>query len=540
MSLSLKVLMIALAAISLLPQALARQLPDDFRSRLDPDPRMEDPILPDQQAPDAGQTRIAAIEAAGIAISKVNFKGVAVPGRVAASAEPFIGRKLTRNTLESLVAALSDAYGTSDIVLFTIVLPEQDFAGGVVNVHVAEGHIEQVILEGDLTAGETAVVSAHARRLTRDKPTQRSTFDRNILLLGDVPGLTVTPNVLAGQTPGGVKLQLAAEQKRTDFSVGYDSRTTSLIDQGQFNGKAAGYGLLRAGDETRIDLASSTDFENFRYAGLQHSTPLGTNGLRASVGAAWLESLAENTGLSGRATLYSAGLSYPFIRSSKQNLRGALIGDGLNSDNAAFGSLIATERTRALRGRLAYDWSDDGSAALISIEVSQGFDVWDAFTSQPQDELEFLKVEPSVKLVKRFNERYFLRASAEGLWSKDALPANERFSVGGQDFGRAFENGLLSADKGGAALLEAAIRPIKSGKFAKSEFYGFVDYAAVDFNREAASSIDLGSAGLGVRLAYGEVGEIGLEAARPFLEPVPGYGEDWQVNLSWSLSYDPR
>ena len=52
---------------------------------------------------------------------------------------------------------------------------------------------------------------------------------------------------------------------------------------------------------------------------------------------------------SGEARSAGLTLSHPLIRSYRRNLTLSLALDGLNSENAAFGSLISTERSRAVR-----------------------------------------------------------------------------------------------------------------------------------------------------------------------------------------------
>ncbi len=540
MTFTFKSLLALGAGLVLGVSAFAQSLPDNFRDRLDPERERSRPAQPGiDTGIEAGTTDIDVNARPGVQISELKFEGIAVPAMVGKAGEPFIGSPLTTTTLKSLVTALSSAYRKSAVALFTLVIPEQDFDNGVVRILAAEGFVESVTVKGDITKNERAFILAHANRISENRPALRKTLDRNLLLLEDTPGLEIEEQILSGTQPAGVQLALDAEQKRTDFSVGYDSRTTRLIDQGQFSGKAAGYGLFRAGDETRLDLASSTNFEDFRYAGLQHGTPLNSKGTRATIGAAWLQSFADDTGISGEATLYSASLSHPFIRSTKQNLRGGLTVDALNSDNAVFGSLIATERTRAARASLSYDHSTDERYVGVSAKVSRGFDVLDARISDPVGELEFTKIEAAAKLVQRLNRRTFLRLSAASQWTDDPLPANERFSVGGPNFGRAFENGLVNADRGASTLIETAYRPIKNGKLSKSELYTFVDYAYTDFAGREIDPIELGSFGGGVRASYKDIGQLELEASKPYKQPLPGYGSDWQFAVSWSIKIDP-
>ena len=122
------------------------------------------------------------------------------------------------------------------------------------------------------------------------------------------------------------------------------------------------------------------------------------------------------------------------------------------------------------------------------------------------------------------------------------LPANERFSVGGPKFGRAFKNALINADRGYGVMVEPAWRPLTGGAFSKSEIFVFADYAEADvFSRSTgtARTFDVGSYGGGARLAYKENGAIEIEAARPYDQPIPGFDQDWRFSIGWRLDWRP-
>ena len=56
------------------------------------------------------------------------------PMDVAKAAERYIGRPASTENLKRLAAAMTRAYNRSSVALFTLVIPEQDFADGVVIV----------------------------------------------------------------------------------------------------------------------------------------------------------------------------------------------------------------------------------------------------------------------------------------------------------------------------------------------------------------------------------------------------------------------
>src|SRR3546814_12303362 len=101
---------------------------------------------------------------------------------------------------------------------------------------------------------------------------------------------------------------------------------------------------------------------------------------------------------------------------------------------------------------------------------------------------------------------------------------------------------LVNGDRGYAAVGEVALRPLRSGRFAKSELYSFADYADVTLLERAAiprTDIGLGSWGGGVRLSYADNATIRIEIAAAWDHPCPGYDQDSRVTPSRNLSSRP-
>lgn len=528
----------ALAALAAGPVAAQTSTPID-RQRID---RTRPPAAsPVARAPSAA-TKVEAGDDVAPPIVNIIFEGSAVPREVAAAAQPFVGKPASRDTLQALVAAMSEAYGRTEVALFTIVIPEQYLGSGEVRVIVAEGHVETVVLTGDVEGRKLELVRAYADRLTGGRPTRRATLERYLSLIRDIPGLKSEASLETGEGAGGVRLILKLDHEKPTLAFGFDNRTTSLVRDGQFTARTRGYGLLREGDETVLDAAASVDFHDSLYAGLTHSTPLGSEGTRLALSGGYLVTRPPRTGLRGEAKLLAVTLSHPLIRSYERNLTLSLAADGLNSDNAAFGSLIASERTRAVRASAAFSDSKTRRALSAGLTASQGLSFLGARVPAAIGEEDFLKLNASGAVDQAVGRRSVARLRASGQWSKDALPAAERFSIGGAEFGRGFETGLINADRGWATLAEFAFRPIKAGRFAATELYGFGDYAAVRLLSRPAfpgEDFDLASAGAGVRLAYSDKAMIEIEGARALDRPYPGYNEDWRVSVGWRISFRP-
>ncbi|WBO23704.1 ShlB/FhaC/HecB family hemolysin secretion/activation protein [Sphingomonas abietis] len=472
-------------------------------------------------------------------IKGVRFDGVEAPAGVAAAARPFLGRPASTETLQALANALSDAYGRSAIALYTIGIPAQSFEGGILHVRIAEGYIEQAIVTGDIGKSSVKLVQQYAKVMAVERPLRKSSLQRYLSLIRDIPGLSVEAKLLRGDRPGGVRLVLILKQRTHDFALSFDNQTQQQLSDGEFQAQGKLYGALRPGDETDVTLATSTNFKAFQYANLTHSTPLGADGTRATVSVAHLATRTRHSHIKGNADIASFGISHPLIRSYQRNLTVSASLDAVNSDNAVLGSLLARERTRAARAAAIF--SDSGAKHVLSASliVSRGLDGLGADTATTLADPRFIKINGTLSLSRSLGKHFVARLNGAGQWSDDALPAVERFLVGGANYGRAFPVATLAADRGAAGSAEIAWRPALPKAFANSELYLFGDKAGVRYVARGpipAASYDLASAGGGVRLAFRDKGELDLEAARRIDSPYPGFDKDWQLNVAWRLA----
>lgn len=512
------------------------------RDRVDRTQPVAPPPMADAPSTPAGAISIEAGDEAAAPIRTIAFQGADVPGIVAQAALEFVGQRATRANLQALADAMSRAYGRSQVALFTIAIPEQDLSTGEITVWVGEGHVEAVLLTGEVEGRPLRLVRGYAERLTRERPTSRRTLERYLSLIQDIPGLTVQSRLEMGEGPGSVRLVLALDYRRPTLSASFDNRTTRLVRDGQFQVTARAYGLLREGDETQLAAAASVDFDDYIYVGASHSTPLGDDGLRLTGSVGHLVTRPPATGRRGEATSFGLVFAYPMIRAYRRNLTLSLAFDGLDSQDAAFGSLIATERTRALRAAAGYAQMAERRALSAGLTLSRGLGIFGANVAEAIGDTTFLKVNGRAGFDQALGRRAVLRLRASGQWTRDPLPAIERFAVGGAEFGRAFETAIVSADRGLAGLGEIGWRPIASGRFAASELYGFADIAAVRLLSRpgfAGQDFDLASAGAGVRLAWTDKAMIELEYARTIDRPFAGYASDWRVSVGWRISLRP-
>ncbi len=545
----MRVLRTACAAVvagaSLLPAAAYAAQPAatslDGRPPLTPGQANRDP-LPDPEVQTLSLGKVELGARPDIVIREIRFVGAGVPANVGRAAQRFVGKPASAENLAKLAAAMTRAYNRSSVALFTLVIPEQDLSGGIVTVASAEGHIGSVTLSGERDSGPAPLVAKMASGLTGQRPLPRARFERALGNIADIPGVTVTPSLALGTEQGAVALDLAIDAKKPTVGLGFTTRTSQFVNDGIVEANARGTSLLRSGDETRLTGAAALNLKSLLYIAASHSTPLGAGGTRAEISAAALRTRPAGIAIDGEAWSTGFGVTHPLIRATRRNLVASARLDYLDSKNALFGSTIAAEKTWAASGSLAFRLSEDRTVIGARIGGAKGLDFAGARVDPGVGEVGFLYADGSLEANQAIGKTLVARAAATGRWTRDRLPAAQRFSVGGATFGRAFDDGLVNGDRGYAAFGEVALRPLRSGRFAKSEIYTFADYADVTLlGRTTTPRADyrLGSWGGGVRLSYAEYATIGLELADAWKQPVPGFGQDLRVALSWKLSLRP-
>jgi hemolysin activation/secretion protein len=475
-------------------------------------------------------------EVSPFVLREVRIAGSSVPdASLRAAWAPFVGRTVGQDELKALATAVSDAYGRSDIALYTVITPRQTFENGVVLLAVIEGRLADVRISGP---GDGRLIRAYARKLQREPgPLTRSRLERYLSLMRDIPGVSLDADLLRGSHPGEVVLQVRTRRKRIEAGLSLNNRGTAYLGTNQIRADVWLDGLFLQGDQTRLTFAAPTDFDRFQYYGAQETIPLGSEGTTASFTAGYIRTHPAYTTITGSADAFSLQLSHPLLRSYQRNLYVTGDLDSVDSTNAAYGQALFTEKVRTVRGAAAYSLQTPLKAMTLSGTLSAGLNGLGAQTLIPGwSKPDFVKLNLGAKWSHTLGKRWALRLDAAGQYTGDKLPGSEQFSLGGDEFGRAFPSTITTGDTGAAGSAELAYRPQRTpAALAGSEAYVFADAGQVHWRARplyAAYTESLSSAGVGARFAVKSKAVLELEAANALVSPLPGESGGWRVTLS--------
>ncbi len=469
------------------------------------------------RTPPAARARQAAITP--FVLRAVAVDNSTLPAEALARAwRPFVGRTIDAEGLVEITDALAAAYATHDIAIFTIAVPNQTFEGGVMHVQALEGHIDAVQVTGAEGPRQRRLIDRYLARLTAERPLRQSTLQRYVSLMRDIPGLEVQMDLRNGRSDDGVLLVVALYPHPLQVGLSLNNRGTAYL--GRTQGQADVYlnSLIRDGDRTRLTVAAPIDTERFQTYALEHSQPIGADGLTLTANLGYLRTQPAGVPILGHATSAGLQLSYPLVRSYDRNVYVTLGVDGINADNAFLGFTFSDERTRAVRAAISYSRQTERRLFYATGAFTQGIDGLGARTVSGLADPDFRKLNVKGGANFAIGQRWAVRFASAGQWTADRLPGTEQFTLGGDEFGRGYSSSIIAGDYGFAGSAELAWRPAGlPQQLSGSEAYAFADGGKVWYRARfdvPTESADLRSAGVGVRAAIGGKAIVQLEAAK--------------------------
>jgi hemolysin activation/secretion protein len=405
-----------------------------------------------------------------------------------------------------------------------------------VRILALESQLDEVLLAGP-GASKAGLSRAYAEEMAKKQPLTRGAFERYVLLMNDIPGVSVTPGVLAGDRAGTAKILLDRRQQQVEGSFAVDSRGAERLGRVQAQGSLQLNGLGYESSQTRLTAAASTDLESFLSAGLSHAGTFTPMAITGSVSLGYYRTRPQDTAIEGEGYTAGVQLSHPLIRGSVTNVYIAGGIDGVNNENALVGQLETSDRTRAARAAVTASWQKGPTALSVSGSLSQGIDGLGAEVADPTlSSVEFFKGNIRAGVTQTLGDRWRLVGAVSAQGSEDTLPAVELMSLGGGQFGRALETGAVSGDSGMAASLELTRSIGQIGPVKASEVYGFVDGGKLWVNDRPGVTLtdfDVASAGVGVRVAVSDFASLGVEVAHAVDVAFDGVDEhDWRTTVS--------
>lgn len=410
--------------------------------------------------------------------------------------------------LRELADQLGAFYLAQGYPFARVFLPAQAASDGVIRMEVVEGRYGRVSARSS-----DERISRGANRLLGTLPSgeviESTQLERTTLLLEDLPGVITRPIMRPGEQlgTGDLDIEVALDQ-RFGFEVGADNHGNRYTgyNRGRFNAQINS--PFTFGDQ--LSLRSVYSEEDLWLGSLTYSRPLGTHGMRLSASYAHTSyELARDFadfGFEGEARISSLGLSYPIVRSQRQNL--SLSGTYQYKDLIDEQPDTERKESHNIPLSLSFDRRDGfggGGILFGSVTLTAGDMRLDETLSAADlrdTDGRFTKFNLDIVRLQALPiDQLTLYARYSGQLADSNLDSSENFSLAGPSGVRAYPVGEVSGNEGSLVQLELRYR------LGQLSPYAFYDYGRVqaDTNRvdgQDNPTTSLGGAGLGVRFDY--------------------------------------
>lgn len=540
MSKSFNRVLLTTAALGLMATSANAQVPNSVR----PENFQKQNTIMDQR-PEVGGAPV--IKDSGVKAKKTGsstrfvLKGIKLEGSTVYSEDKLrplyadkLGQKITLDDLNQIAADITTYYRNNGYILTRAVVPPQHANNGVFTVRVVEGYVNDVRLTGDVGKGGDDLLQAYASKIKNAKPLNAETLERYLLLMEDLPGVDARAVLTPAATATGASDVIVTITRRpVEASVGLDNRGSRFLGPEQLSGSLFLNNLIGRDDMTAVR-ASNTIFHKgeLLFGELRHSEPVGSEGTTVTVAASKVHTNPgdnlKGLDIKGDSGAFSLNVTHPIERSRRTNW--FVTGDMTARDVevTTLGTSLYKDKTRVLTLGSSYDFVD-GWAGINKAEanVGHGFN-WDTSKgvnarSRSNGETDFTKFNAKASRIQPITGPFSLYGAASGQYSHDPLLASEEFTVGGSEFGSAYDTAEISGDSGVAARAELQFNQAPSNWLNQYQLYTFYDMGKV-WNRNALATEKkedwLSSAGLGARFTVLDNVTGGIEGAVPLTRNV--------------------
>ncbi len=452
------------------------------------------------------------------------------------------GEPISLMDANRIAQSLTKKYQDAGYVLSQAVVPQQEMEKGVLHIRVIEGFVGSVVIEGEVKSeGERALIRSYLDNVLAQKPVTMAVMERNLLLIKDLPGVTVKG--LLRPSPGqfgAAELVVTLTRTALEASFSLDNRGSKYIGPWQYSGVVAANSLFGLYDRTQLRLTTSSPTSELRSFELQHEEMLGNQGTKLTLLASRSETQPgdslKTTDIVGVSDSLEAKLSHPFIRTRQQTLTGRVLFDFHNSTTDVFHDLPFTEdRLRVLRAGGSYNFVDRWLGNdLLDVQAGRGLNIFNAtdegtHRTNTNGVSDFTKVNVDVSHLHPLPNNFSLFAAASGQYSFDPLLVSEQFALGGSNFGVGYDPSEVLGDQGIAGKIELRYsRTVGVRYFNAYQLFGSYDIGRAWILKGGQNANDkrsLSSLGMGIRTSFTEMLSGSLEAGLPLTKPASNQGD---------------
>ncbi len=429
--------------------------------------------------------------------------------------------------LRAMAAKITNYYNQAGYFVAQAYLPPQDVTDGTVTIAVIEGRYGQIGLQNRTTVADVVFVRV-LDGLNSGTLVSTAPLERRLLILSDIPGVTVSSTLAPGTAVGTSDLIVdLTPAARVSGSVEADNWGNPYTGAYRLGGTVNYAEPLGIGDVLSLRvLASTTGGLVYGRASYQAQVRDATVGFALTAFYYDLGKQFADLDAHGTEEIASVYASYPLIRSYSNNLSALVdFDERLFQDNIGSTSTHDDKRASVAIVELSGDRTDGfGGGGFSTYTLAGAFGDLDIETAAARTaDAEggrtagvYAKLSGSVSRLQKLIGPLSLYGSVRGQVASKNLDISEKMELGGANGVRAFPEGEAYGDQGYIATLEPRLLlPKWPGPVpGQVELIAFVEtgYVTVDKSVYARGNNDLTRSGAGVGAIWSQTGNFAVTA----------------------------
>ena len=197
--------------------------------------------------------------------------------KLAPSVAHYLNRPLDFNGLNQAAAAITEAYHQAGWIVRTY-LPEQDFVGGIVTLHIIEVEFGGTRINGSVPPrmSREQIMKIFETQQKIGAPVNADALDRALFIADDLPGVTVSGNLREGKNERETDVELnLGEESFVSGDAGIDNAGVRFTGTDRLTANLLLNSPFKHGDLITANVIHSQGSDYLRLDG---NIPLGSNG----------------------------------------------------------------------------------------------------------------------------------------------------------------------------------------------------------------------------------------------------------------------
>ncbi|WP_420547527.1 ShlB/FhaC/HecB family hemolysin secretion/activation protein [Curvivirga sp.] len=386
------------------------------------------------------------------------------------------------------------------------------------SLRIVEGFIDEIILEPIketiLGGPDEERILSYARLITESHPLHIDDIERGLLLINDMPGVKVKSVIKPSpNTIGAANLHLLIEHEEFTGVLTTNNRGTKTLGRNRLHGLLSINSLTGTSNETQIHVSTIAPINSegkLLHLGLTHKELIGDDGLSLTVNTSGLYSEEggnlEQYEIIGTSRSTSVSIDYPVLRTRNENLYASAQLNYAKQETTLLDEPILEDRVWSIEASGKYELAGDGCLSRLTVGISKGLNIFDAsnkndqYLSRNKGRPDFLKTTASFSHDQLLSQQVVGSFKLATQISPHSLLSSQEFTLGGSQYGKAYQGSSLSGDQG----LATAVEFKKNYSFNTDitlQPFTYIDGGRV-WNHNDQEDGYLASTGVGLRLHY--------------------------------------